>query len=147
MKTTVHALAALVLLMATQAHAQAAPGASTQLAGSKAAKVTQVYQHAIPGVPGKSVKGVLVEYGPGGYSPSHRHAKSALIYATVLEGAIRSKVNDGPEKIYQAGENWTESPGDHHVVSANASQTKPAKLLAVFVVDDQDKELTTADKK
>jgi quercetin dioxygenase-like cupin family protein len=88
-----------------------------------------------------------VEYGPGGSSPSHKHAKSALIYATVLEGAIRSKVNDGPEKTYHAGENWTESPGDHHVVSANASQTKPAKLLAVFVVDDKDTELTIPDKK
>jgi quercetin dioxygenase-like cupin family protein len=140
MKATFSASAALVLLLATQAHAQ-------QLPGSKAAKVTQVYQHAIPGVPGKSVKGVLVEYGPGGYSPAHRHAKSALIYATVLEGEIRSKVGDGPEKTYRAGENWTESPGDHHAVSANASQTKPAKILAVFVVDDKDAELTIPDKK
>ncbi len=148
MKASVHAVAALVLLMATQAHAQkAAPGASTQLPGSKAAKVTQVYQHAIPGVPGKSVKGVLVEYGPGGFSPAHRHAKSALIYATVLEGEVRMKVNEGAEKTYRAGENWTEAPGDHHLVSANASKTKPAKILAVFVVDDKDAELTIPDKK
>jgi quercetin dioxygenase-like cupin family protein len=148
MKTTVHALAALVLMMATQSHAQeSAPGSSTSLPGSKAEKVTQVYQHALPGVPGKSVKGVLVEYGPGGYSPSHTHAKSAFIYATVIEGEVRSKVNDGPEKTYRAGENWTEMPGDHHVVSANASQTKPARLLAVFVVDDQDAVLVTPDKK
>jgi hypothetical protein len=53
---------------------------------SKNAKVTLVYQHELPNVPGKSVKGVLVEYGPGGYSPGHTHAKSAFIYATVLEG-------------------------------------------------------------
>ena len=33
----------------------------------KNAKVTLVYQHELPNVPGKSVKGVLVEYGPGGY--------------------------------------------------------------------------------
>ena len=62
---------------------------------SKNAKVTLVYQHELPNVPGKSIKGVLVEYGPGGYSPGHTHAKSAFIYATVLEGAIRSQVNDG----------------------------------------------------
>ena len=37
----------------------------------KNAKVTLVYQHELPNVPGKSIKGVLVEYGPGGYSPSH----------------------------------------------------------------------------
>src|SRR2546427_10197178 len=55
---------------------------------SKNAKVTLVYQHELPNVPGKSMKGVLVEYGPGGYSPGHTHPKSAFIHATVLEGAI-----------------------------------------------------------
>lgn len=114
---------------------------------SKNAKVTLVYEHALPDLPGKSVKGVLVEYGPGGYSPAHTHAKSALIYATVLEGAIRSKVNDGAPQTYRVGENFTELPGDHHGVSANASDTQPAKLLAVFVVDTADTELTTPDKK
>jgi hypothetical protein len=54
---------------------------------SKNAKVPLVYQHELPNVPGKSIKGVLVEYGVGGYSPGHTHAKSAFIYATVLEGA------------------------------------------------------------
>ena len=109
----------------------------------KSAKVTLVYQHEIPNVPGKSVKGVLVEYGPGGYSAGHTHAKSAFIYATVLEGAIRSQVNDGPVTVYKAGQNFSELPGDRHRVSANASKTKPAKLLAVFVVDTNETELTT----
>jgi quercetin dioxygenase-like cupin family protein len=110
---------------------------------SKNQKVTLVYQHELPNVPGKSIKSVLVEYGPGGYSPGHTHAKSAFIYATVLEGAIRSKVNDGAETVYEAGQSFSEMPGDRHVVSANASETKPAKLLAVFVVDTNDTELTT----
>ena len=125
----------------------ACAGATPQIAGSKNARVTEVYRHALPGVPGKSLKGVLVEYGPGGYSPAHRHARSAIIYATVLEGAIRSQVNNGPARIYRAGENWTELPGDHHRVSANASATRPAKILAVFVVDDADGALTIPDKK
>ena len=109
----------------------------------KSAKVTFVYQHELPNVPGKSIKGVLVEYGPGGYSAGHTHAKSAFIYATVLEGAIRSQVNDGPVTVYKAGQNFSELPGDRHGVSANASKTKPAKLLAVFVVDTNETELTT----
>jgi quercetin dioxygenase-like cupin family protein len=108
----------------------------------KAAKVTLVYAHELPNVPGKSIKGVLVEYGPGGYSAGHTHAKSAFIYATVLEGAIRSQVNDGPVKTYKAGESFSEMPGDRHGVSANASQTEPARLLAVFVVDTDEKVLT-----
>jgi quercetin dioxygenase-like cupin family protein len=109
---------------------------------SKNAKVTVVYQHELPNVPGKSIKGVLVEYGPGGHSPGHTHPKSAFIYATVLEGAIRSQVNDGPVRIYEAGQSFSELPGDRHGVSANASETKPAKLLAVFVVDTSETELT-----
>jgi quercetin dioxygenase-like cupin family protein len=107
---------------------------------SKNAKVT--YQHELPNVPGKSIKGVLVEYGPGGYSPGHTHPKSAFIYATVLEGEIRSQVNDGPETTYKAGQSFSELPGDRHGVSANAGKTKPAKLLAVFVVDTNETELT-----
>lgn len=140
-------LMASALLFAMSAHAQdsSAVGGSVRLAGSKNAKVTLVYQHPLPGQPGKSLKGVLVEYGPGGYSPSHTHAKSAIIYATVLQGAVLSKVNDGPVKTYRTGENWTEQPGDHHGVSANASKTRPARIHAVFVVDDQDKELTIPD--
>lgn len=148
MKTTMRVLVALALAAATDARAQEKTAARTaRLAGSKEAEVTLVYQHALPGIPGKSVKGVLVEYGPGGYSPSHTHAKSAFIYATVIEGEIRSKVNDGPEKTYRAGENWTELPGDHHGVSANASETRPARILAVFVVDDQDTVLTMPEQK
>jgi quercetin dioxygenase-like cupin family protein len=109
---------------------------------SKNAKVTVVYEHELPNVSGKSMKGVLVEYGPGGHSPGHTHPKSAFIYATVLEGAIRSQVNDGPVKTYEAGQSWSEVPGDRHSVSANASETKPAKLLAVFVLDSNETELT-----
>ena len=109
----------------------------------KNAKVTLVYQHELPNVPGKSIKGVLVEYGPGGYSPAHMHPKSAFIYATVLEGAISSQVNDGSVTVYKAGESFSESPGDRHSVSANASETEPAKLLAVFVLDTNETQLTT----
>src|ERR1700751_2090565 len=109
---------------------------------SKNAKVTLVYQHELPNVPGKSIKGVLVEYGPGGYSPCHFHPKSAFIYATVLEGAIRSQVNDGPVTTYKAGQSFSELPGERHGVSANASNTRPAKLLAVFVVETKETELT-----
>jgi quercetin dioxygenase-like cupin family protein len=106
------------------------------------AKVSLVFDHVLPNVPGKSIKGVLVEYPPGGTSPAHTHPGSAFIYATVLEGAIRSQVNDRPVKVYHAGENFSENPGDRHMVSENASATKPARLLAVFVVDSSETTLT-----
>ena len=106
-------------------------------------KVTVVSDHPLPNVPGKSMKVVLVEYAPGGASPSHTHPKSAFIYATVLEGEIRSSVNGSPERVYKAGENFLEEPGSFHAVSANASDTEPARLLAVFVLDSDEKELVT----
>ncbi|THF54505.1 cupin domain-containing protein [Ollibium composti] len=106
-------------------------------------KVAVVYDQPLPNVPGKSMKGVIVEYEPGGSSPAHTHPDSAFIYATVLEGAIRSQVNDGPVITYHAGENFSEFPGDHHGVSENASKTERARLLAVFVVDTDETELTT----
>jgi quercetin dioxygenase-like cupin family protein len=65
-------------------------GASARDAAADKSKVTLVYDHVLPNVPGKSIKGVLVEYQPGGSSPAHTHPNSAFIYATVLEGAIRS---------------------------------------------------------
>jgi len=52
-------------------------------------------------------------------------------------------VNDGEARIYRAGESWFEPPGASHPVSRNASKTKPAKLLAVFIVDSGEKGLTT----
>lgn len=130
-------LTAAAALIATSAAAEeTAPGA----------KVSVIFDQSLPNVPGKSMRAVLVEYEPGAGSPSHRHPASAFIYARVLEGAIRSKVNDGPEHTYKAGESWMEKPGDHHQVSANASDTEPAKLLAIFVVDTADSKIVIPDK-
>lgn len=106
-------------------------------------RATLVYDHVLPNVPGKSIRGVMVEYAPGATSPAHMHPSSAFIYATVLEGAIRSQVNDGPVMTYRVGESFSEFPGDRHSVSENASTTEPARLLAVFVVDTSETVLTT----
>ena len=108
-------------------------------------RVTPTFQGAIPNVPGKSLVAAMVEYPPGGKSPAHRHAASAFVYAYVVSGAVRSRVGDAPERIYRAGESFSEPPGTHHAVSENASQSEPARLLAVFVLDTGDHPLTTPD--
>ncbi|VIO71497.1 hypothetical protein CI1B_36810 [Bradyrhizobium ivorense] len=110
---------------------------------SEAQTVTKNFEATIPNIPGKSLIALEVEYAPGAASPSHTHAKSAFIYAYVISGAIESKVNDGVARIYRAGESWSEPPGATHSISRNASKTEPAKLLAVFVLDANDKALTT----
>lgn len=104
------------------------------------------FSHAIPNIPGKSLIAVEVVYPPGGKSQPHHHAKSAFVYAYVVSGSIRSQVGNGPARIYKAGESFFEAPGAHHRIGENASETEPAKLLAVFVVDSDDKKLTTPDK-
>jgi quercetin dioxygenase-like cupin family protein len=93
----------------------------------------------IPNIPGKSLIANEVNYGPGEASPPHTHGKSAFIYAYVVSGAIESKVNDGETRVYHAGESFSEPPGAMHWICRNASQTEPAKFLAVFVVDTNDK--------
>lgn len=109
--------------------------------------VTPNFMKEIPNIPGKSLVAAVVTYPPNGASPSHHHAKSAFIYAYVLEGEIRSSVDGSAPKIYKVGESFHEDPGSHHAVSENASKTKPAKLLAVFVVDSGDNKLTLPDGK
>jgi quercetin dioxygenase-like cupin family protein len=94
--------------------------------------------------PARASGALLVEYKPGGLSPAHTHPNSAFIYATVLEGAIQSQVNDGPVTTYHAGESFSEFPGDRHGVSENAITTEPARLLAV---DTDETTLTTPYKK
>ncbi len=88
-----------------------AAGSASAHDTNSASKVTLVYQHELPNVPGKSIKGVLVEYGPGGFSAAHTHPTSAFIYATVLEGAIRSQVNDGPGQGVPRGRELLGVPG------------------------------------
>jgi quercetin dioxygenase-like cupin family protein len=110
-------------------------------------KATVVFDRELPNVPGESIRTVLVEYQPGGSSPAHTHATSAFIYATVLEGSVRSKVNDDPEQVYRVGESFYEEPGAHHSVSANASQTEVARLLAIFIVNTDERALTKPDRK
>jgi quercetin dioxygenase-like cupin family protein len=105
--------------------------------------VTKNFEAAIPNIPGKSLIAVEVNYAPGAASAPHTHAKSAFIYAYVISGVIESKVNDSETRIYRAGESWSEPPGATHSISRNASKTEPAKLLAVFVLDTNDKALTT----
>ena len=107
-------------------------------------QVKAVLSEKLPNVPGKSVTAVVVNYAPGGKSPSHHHAGSVVAY--VLSGAIRSENSaTGPARVYKAGESFFEPPGSEHLVSENASATEPASLLAVFVADDGAK-LTTFGK-
>jgi len=120
----------------------AATAASAQPSNSNS---TSGFNLPIPNIPGKSITALVVNYPPGGGTPSHHHAPSAFITGYVLQGAVRSQVDDGPVKVYHVGEYFTENPGAHHRISENASKTEPARMLAIFVMDSGEQILSMPD--
>lgn len=103
-----------------------------------------VFTYDLPSLPGQQMTGVLVEYAPGATSRPHHHTDRGSVAAYVLEGEVRSRVNDGPVTVYGVGESWFEPPGAAHSVSENASDTESASILAIFVAE-AGAELTTVD--
>lgn len=80
-----------------------------------------------------SVSLVEVTYPPGGSSKPHHHPCPVIAY--VISGALRSRVGDGPDSTYTAGQTFYEPKGAEHRVSANASTERPVTFLAFFVCD------------
>jgi quercetin dioxygenase-like cupin family protein len=101
-----------------------------------------VFEHDVPDLSLKNWSTTVIEvsYGPGESSAAHRHPGITVAY--VLEGEIRSKVGDDPERTYSVGQVFLETPNQLHAVSRNASTTKPARLLAVMLAE-KGKQLTT----
>jgi quercetin dioxygenase-like cupin family protein len=94
-----------------------------------------VLSKSLPKLDGERLRAVLVEvnYGPGEHSSPHSHPCAVIGY--VVEGALRTQVKGEAEMIYNAGESFYEAPSGVHLISANASSTEPAKLVAYFVCD------------
>jgi quercetin dioxygenase-like cupin family protein len=104
--------------------------------------VAPAFAYPIANAPGKTMTALVVTYPPGAKTPAHRHGKSFVV-GYVLEGAVRSKLDNGEERIYRAGESWTEKPGARHTLSENASATEPAKILAMLIHNNKAKDLLT----
>ena len=134
-----------VFVVAAAAAALIPPPAGSTHGAPLRETVTVAADEPIPNLPGKRLVSHIVDYPPGASLTPHRHARSAFIYAYVLSGEIRSQVDGEPARVYRAGETWFESPGAYHRVSANASDTEPARLLAVLIVDETDEQLVIPD--
>jgi quercetin dioxygenase-like cupin family protein len=111
-----------------------APADSPASPATPAAAVQQLLTKDLAGVSGKELVMVTVTYPPGGASPPHRHDAQVFVY--VLEGELIMQVAGGPKVTLRPGDTFYESPTDIHAVSANASQTAPAKFL-VFIVKEK----------
>jgi quercetin dioxygenase-like cupin family protein len=123
------ALLAEVLASGRRADAQPQAGPATP----PASPPPPVFKHDLPNVTMDDweVTVSYVDYAPGRVGAPHRHPGFVLAY--VLEGAVVAKISgQGEEKTYTTGQMFYEQPGATHEVSKNASQTQPARLLAMI---------------
>ena len=100
-------------------------------AAAEAATVTPIMKKDLPDYPGKEGLMISVEYEPGGSTPIHKHEADAFVY--VIEGSIVMQLKGKKEVTVSPGETFYESPTDIHLVSRNASKTKPAKFIVVLL--------------
>ena len=125
-----HAVASLALF--AELLASRAAGAEPQAAATPPA-APPVFKHDLPNLTmdGWEVTVSYVDYAPGRVGAAHRHPGFVLAY--VLEGAVVARISgQGEEKTYTTGQMFYEQPGATHEVSKNASQTQPARLLAMI---------------
>jgi len=120
---------ALISLLA--AAALDGTAAAQQHATSHVATRRDVIRQELPGEPLRDISLIEVTYPPATGSPPHLHANGVIAF--VVSGTIVSKVGDGAEQTFHAGDAWWEPPGAIHRVSRNASSTEPATLLAIYV--------------
>lgn len=103
------------------------------VASPPAAAVHDLLTRDLPAMTGKEVRMLTVEYPPGGSGSPHRHDAEVFVY--VLQGSLRMQVQGSPVVTLKAGDTFYEGPDDVHSVSANASDTEPAKFLAFLIKD------------
>ena len=101
-------------------------------------------EHKLPDAAGKKGLMITVSYEPGQSSGPHVHSGS--VFAYVLEGAVISQLEGQKPVTYQAGQSWYEAPNTPHLVSRNASNQKPAKLLVWMLLDENAPVLTPLKK-
>jgi quercetin dioxygenase-like cupin family protein len=97
--------------------------------------ITPIMSHALADVSDKEVLMYTVDFPAGFSSPIHRHDAQVSVY--VLQGSVVMQVRGGKELTLGPGQSFYESPNDIHVVSRNASSSKPAKFL-VFLIHKKD---------
>jgi len=125
------AVAATLLFLNAAAPGQA--GDASKAVAKDRAHIVRA--QTLPPLEGDHLKVTLVEvnYGPGEASPAHSHPCAVIGY--VAKGEIRTQVKGEAETVYKAGESFYEPPNGVHLVSANASATKPARLIACLICD------------
>src|SRR5690349_3677205 len=85
-----------------------------------------------------------VSYGPGGFTPPHRHP--GAVFGHVLEGEIEAQLEGQPLRKLKAGGTFYEPAMALHSVSRNPSKTANTRLLAVILHPRDSQELVILEK-
>ncbi|PJI48639.1 MAG: hypothetical protein CTR55_13335 [Pseudomonas sp.] len=99
-----------------------------------ATQVTRLSCEPLVDLPGKVITTLQVDFPPNGFTPAHRHP--GALTAIVLSGQVRSQMQGMPAQTYRAGQTWFEPSRELHLFAENPSASKPARLLAVIVSDE-----------
>jgi quercetin dioxygenase-like cupin family protein len=113
------------------------PTAATTQTATVETLWSPLFQRALPNVADKMFTSVVIEFPPSAGTAPHRHG-AAFVWAYVLAGNIRIKLDGEPTRICREGDSWFEAPNTHHLLAENSSTTEPAKVLAVFISNPGD---------
>ncbi|WP_236169875.1 cupin domain-containing protein [Pseudomonas atacamensis] len=105
---------------------------ASAMAHDPSEKITVLQEQLLKNAPGKKAMMIEVDYQPGQSSIAHKHEGTAMAY--VLDGEVISQVKGEQAITYKKGQFWYEPAGSEHLVSKNASSTKPARLLVFMVM-------------
>ncbi len=119
----------LLLAISVAGYAETAASEATP----EGEKETILFQKTSDSKPPKDIVLMTVEYAPGVGDPPHIHPGYTFVYVT--DGEMVSQLDGQSKKTYRAGQSWVEQPYEHHVICRNASTSKPATILVLFVLD------------
>jgi quercetin dioxygenase-like cupin family protein len=123
---------AVLALAAVHATAQLSDRSAATGHDTTRETLAPLFQGPLPNVEGRTFTSAIVRIPPGARAVPHRDGQ-AFVYAYVLEGTLRSQLDDGPARIYRTGDSWIEPPNAHHVLTENASTVASARLLVIFI--------------
>jgi quercetin dioxygenase-like cupin family protein len=112
---------------AAASHNAVVPSASREIAWSR----------ELPAMHGERLRVHVLEvlYEPNERSRPHSHP--CATFGHVLEGALRMRVDAGPDTVYRTGDTFYEAPNSRHLVSANASSTERARFVVFFLCEGE----------
>jgi quercetin dioxygenase-like cupin family protein len=134
-----HGLVAVVSAAVTAFLASGATNVAAASAQPAPPGTVPLLTQALPDLPGREVRMLLLDRVPGNASPAHRHPGHHT-FGYVIEGTYELGIDGRPTRTLRAGDTFYEPPDALHSVSRNAGNT-PMKIV-VFMVADQSKPST-----